>query len=406
MRSFRTYPPWSPPMATGTRSGVDTGAALAASAAGKRVVPGRPPQSGVHDPADYLAYFVGRGPSGRRYAWSSTHCAVASSVTIRLTRAVLESGEGDGAAARSGGDAHAKGLVAEVLERQADGAPVERREGDPALEGDEPAENVADRSGVGELLYVDIAEITRGHVDAVGPEDSHSEDGGPGGASRRQGVPDGRVAFERVAEFRGADDRRGGHESDRGPARPPELLHDFLSSGGARGARDGAVELDDLGGAGPALAEACRDLQHRSAPGDTDCAGRLERGQMNRGGAGDVRPGKQLLVGIGASRRHVDDDGAAQAEPDDEGVLQLNQAGGRVHDLNADCRLAQGAVQEAPDLEPADAEAPADLVLGQMERVVEIGGAEHEPGLQSQFILAENRAVCLHAQMCNLLRIC
>ena len=47
--------------------------------------------------------------------------------------------------------------------------------------------------------------------------------------------------------------------------------------------------------------------------------------------------------------------------------------------LDADGILAEGAVQQPADLEAADAEALADLVLGQVEAVVELRGAKHEP---------------------------
>ena len=121
---------------------------------------------------------------------------------------------------------------------------------------------------------------------------------------------------------------------------------------------------------------------------------------------GHTLAGEELLVGGRAGRRHVDDDRAAQAESLDEGVLELHEPGGGMDDLDPDGRLAQGAVQEAADLEAADAQPLADLILGQVQPVVELGGAKHQPGFQPQLVLPEDRGVGGHAQMCNILRIC
>ena len=123
--------------------------------------------------------------------------------------------------------------------------------------------------------------------------------------------------------------------------------------------------------------------------------------------AGDALAGEELVVERRAGRRDVDDDGAAEPELADERILELHETGGRVDDLDPDGRFAEGAVQEPADLEAAHAEALADLVLGQVQAVVELGRAEHEPGLCGpQLVLAEDRRARGHAQMCSTLLMC
>ena len=148
------------------------------------------------------------------------------------------------------------------------------------------------------------------------------------------------------------------------------------------------------------------DFEHRASPRDSDRARRRKRRQVGRSRAGHTLPCQKLLVGDGPRRRHVDDDGTSQAEPADESILELDQSSRRMDDLDPDGRFSQRPVEKASDLEPADAQALADLILGQVQPVVELGGPEHEPRLQSLLVLSEDRRVGRNAQKCNLLRIC
>ena len=145
-----------------------------------------------------------------------------------------------------------------------------------------------------------------------------------------------------------------------------------------------------------------RELQHRAAPRHADRPFRPDRGKVVRGGRGDALAGELLVVGRRAGGRHVDHDGAVEREPLDEGVLEGHEAGGRVDDLDPDGGLAQGTIQQPADLEAAHAEALADLVLGQVEPVVELGRAEHQPGLAGpELVLALDQRAGRHAQMCS-----
>src|SRR6202142_3630143 len=83
-------------------------------------------------------------------------------------------------------------------------------------------------------------------------------------------------------------------------------------------------------------------------------------------------------------------------------------------DLDPDGRLAEGAVEEPADLEAADAQPLAHLVLGQVQPVVELGCAKHEARLARQRLAGARGRLpgrCSSggdrdAQMCSRLLMC
>ena len=134
-------------------------------------------------------------------------------------------------------------------------------------------------------------------------------------------------------------------------------------------------------------------LEHRAAPRDADGAAGPEGGEVGGGRCRHALAGQQLVVrrrtrSPARPRRRRRAARSARVER----VLELDEAGGRVDDLDPDGDLAQGPVQQPADLEAADAEPLADLVLGQVQPVVELGGTEHEPGLaRERLALARGR---------------
>ena len=62
----------------------------------------------------------------------------------------------------------------------------------------------------------------------------------------------------------------------------------------------------------------------------------------------------------------------------DERVLQLHEPGVGMDDLDPDDRLLDRAVQQPPDLEPAEPDALADLRLAQVQPVVELRDPHHQ----------------------------
>ena len=81
---------------------------------------------------------------------------------------------------------------------------------------------------------------------------------------------------------------------------------------------------------------------------------------MALGGGGDVGDGR----GVEGEARH-------------ERVLELHEPGIRMDDLDPDDLLLDRAVQQATDLEPAEADPLADLRLAEVQPVVELGDPHH-----------------------------
>ncbi len=77
---------------------------------------------------------------------------------------------------------------------------------------------------------------------------------------------------------------------------------------------------------------------------------------MGRGGIGHAFPREDLVVGGRGGAGDVHHDGAAELELLDERVLEVDQPGGRMDDLDPDRGLAEGPVQQPADLEAADPE--------------------------------------------------
>ena len=244
-------------------------------------------------------------------------------------------------------------------------------------------------------------------MDALGAQDAHAEDRRLGSARGRQRLADRGILLQRVPQPGRAHDRRGRHQPDRRAARGTEPLHDLVGTGGTGGSRGRAVELDDLRGRGPARAQVRGHLEHRAAPRDADGTGRRERTKVHRRRPCDTLTREELIVRRGSRRGDVDHDGPAEPEPLRQGVLELDQACGRVDDLDPDGCLAQRAVEETADLEPAHAQPLADLVLRQVHPVVELGRAQHQPRLTRERLdPAQPRRAHRHAQMCTPLLMC
>ncbi len=85
-------------------------------------------------------------------------------------------------------------------------------------------------------------------------------------------------------------------------------------------------------------------------------------------------------------------------------------------DLDPHRRLAQRPIQEPSDLEPADAQPLTDLVLGEVQPVVQLGGTEHQSRLPRERLPlarpcrahrhARPSRARQHAQMCSALLMC
>ena len=244
-------------------------------------------------------------------AWSSTQAAVVSSATRTVTPRA-QGRQGDRATPRAGCDPTVSGFSRRAVERQADRSAVERGRGDRSLDGQEPAQEVAHCAGVGERGEVRVAEVAGCDVDAVGPGTPMPKTA-VAARARRRASPRLTGRLQRVAQLGRADDGRRRHQPDRRPAGGPESLDDLVGPGRTGGAGRGAVELDDLGGRGPAgrrwaaTSSMVRPTRRRSTP---LAAGPPRWAALH---ARRVR-GRASSSSAGTGGRHIHDDRAAEPE--------------------------------------------------------------------------------------------
>ena len=260
-------------------------------------------QRRVDDPPHELADGLVEEPVSHDRAPSA---AVASSVTSTLTQPARRAASAIGARPAPAARPTARSLA----RSSARGSPTVRsssagRAIRPSRDRNRPRTSPT-APAAASARELRVAQVARRHVDAVGARTPRPKTAVPAARRGRERLADRRIVLEGVAKLGRPDDRRGGHQPDRGAGRRPEALHDLVRARRLRGAGGGAVELDDLGGRRPAGAKVCRELEHRAAPRDADRAGRPDGGELLRGGTGDALAGEELVVRGGARRGHVD----------------------------------------------------------------------------------------------------
>ena len=186
-------------------------------------------------------------------------------------------------------------------------------------------------------------------------------------------------SIERVPELGAPDDRRRGEAAEGGAGGRGEPLEDLARPGGHRGARRGPVELDDLGRRGPARPGAggrrrawCGPTRRRSAPAGRSPARRSTATSATASRARSSAAWPAAAAGTSATTAARRPNRATSASSS-----STRRADGWTTSIRT-IDSAHGAVQQPPDLEPAEAEPLPDLGLRQVHPVVELGDPHHQ----------------------------
>ena len=290
--------------------------------------------------------------------------------------------QGDRTAAGPRGDAHAEGLGAQVLERQA------RRFAGPAWA--RPSRRP--RPGNGRSRRPRLP--SRGAEPAPSRPRTRRQGAGcprPGSPGRRPR----RVRTGRRRPSRGSPDRPSGTSRSStlptiaGAASPrkeaPEVAakRSRISSGagGLRGAAGGAVQLDDLGRLGPSLREVTGEREHRAAPRDGDRAGGSPVGQVVRGRARDGVPRQVLgLVAVSPRGRDVGHHGGRRDR--NRWTSCSSRSTTRASGCTTSIRTISSRSARSsrrPTRKRLRPEPLADLFLAEIHPVVHLRDAHHQP---------------------------